>query len=663
MVWGRSHRALPAARTHSPVKAVIAVYSCIVNQHDLRLVVLAAIICALASFTAVTLVHHVRRSAGRARYLWLCVAAVATGFGIWATHFIAMLAYSSGVPSGYNAFLTGLSLIVAIVATCAGFAIATMAKFPGNRWVGGFVVGGGIAVMHFTGMAAFEIAGRIVWDQAYVVASIGFGELFGGAAVVTALHGNSFKFRALGALLLTLGICLLHFIAMAAVTIVPDLSVDVPAKALNSKLVAVAVAVASLAIIGMAMAGLAFEVRDRRRSRIEADRMHGLANVSIDGLIVCDGDEIVTVNDSFAALVGAEFRQVVGRSIGQYISEQSVFNELSENPNVLIETVLRDHGGNEIPIELIQKPIVYCDKPHLAVSVRDLRRRKQAVAEKRAALEALAQDFESKILTVAAALAASAAQLDGSARAMNGIAEASGRSANDASVVAEETTRVAGTVSSAIDELSAAMHDIDAQLANAAAVVVEATRRAGVAVGHADGLVATVTEIDEVADLIQAIASQTNLLALNATIEAARAGEAGRGFAVVAQEVKTLAAQTTQSLDSIRSKTGAVGGIIGGVRDATQSMSAVIAQIESVSRGITGAVRMQSDATARIAETVEGAAGRSRQVADTIAGVNEFAGRTRVGADQILHAAADLNRQAAALQQEAQAFIAHVRAA
>ena len=225
------------------------------------------------------------------------------------------------------------------------------------------------------------------------------------------------------------------------------------------------------------------------------------------------------------------------------------------------------------------------------------REREQAAAEKRAALDTLALSFESKILSVAAALAAAAAQLDSSARAMSGIAEASGRSAGSAAVVAEETTQVAGTVSAAIDELSTAMHDIDVQLANAASVVVEATRRADVAVDNADGLVSTVSEIDQVAGMIQAIASQTNLLALNATIEAARAGEAGRGFAVVAQEVKTLAGQTTQALANIRAKTGAVGDIIDGVRGATQSMSTVIAQIDEVSQAITGSVRMQSDAT------------------------------------------------------------------
>jgi methyl-accepting chemotaxis protein len=291
------------------------------------------------------------------------------------------------------------------------------------------------------------------------------------------------------------------------------------------------------------------------------------------------------------------------------------------------------------------------------------RAREQAAADKRYALDVLASSFESKILSVTAALASAAAQLDGSAHSMSELADESGSHAQAAAVVAEETTTVAGTVSSAIDELSMAMCDIESQLASAATVVVEATRRAGIAVSNADGLGSAVGDIDKVAGMIQAIASQTNLLALNATIEATRAGDAGRGFAVVAQEVKSLAAQTSQALDNIKERTRTVGGIIDGVRDATQSMSNVIAQIESVSQAITGSVGLQSEATHKIAETIDGAAVRTRQVASTVAGVSEFAGRTRLDAQQILQAVADLNRQASALQSEAQQFIARVRAA
>ncbi len=291
------------------------------------------------------------------------------------------------------------------------------------------------------------------------------------------------------------------------------------------------------------------------------------------------------------------------------------------------------------------------------------RARDQAAADKRAVLERLAANFEARILGVTGALAESAAALDQSARSMSGLADESGRYAQAAVSAAAETTQVASTVSQAIDELSMAMHDIDAQLVNAGGVVDEATHRADAAVASAGGLTPAVSEIEKVAGIVNAIARQTNLLALNATIEAARAGEAGRGFAIVAQEVKTLATRTTQALANIQNHTGSVSGIIGDVRNATGSMSRVIAQVDEVARAITESVKLQNLATRRIAESVEGAAVRARNVSDTIGGVSDFASRTRAGAQQILQAAADLNKEASALQNEAQDFIANVRAA
>ena len=91
------------------------------------------------------------------RRAWLAVSAISTGFGVWATHFIAMLAFSPGVPTAYNIALTGLSLVAAILLTGAGLAVAVESIAGAGAWLGGAMVGGGIAAMHYTGMAAFEI--------------------------------------------------------------------------------------------------------------------------------------------------------------------------------------------------------------------------------------------------------------------------------------------------------------------------------------------------------------------------------------------------------------------------------------------------------------------------------------------------------------------------
>jgi diguanylate cyclase len=357
---------------------MLTVYNCIVNAHDLRLVVLAALICLLASYTAISLLHHVQRSAGHLRVIWLAVSATATGFGIWATHFIAMLAFSPGLPTAYNITLTALSLVVAIILTGVGLAVATMPELGRGPWLGGAIVGGGIAAMHYTGMAAFEIQGRIVWDPVLVAASIVLGALIGGAALAIGLRDRSLKSTVLGALALTLAICSHHFTAMGAAAVIPDPTVEFSRLALPSGWLAIAVALASIVIIALSLAGVALEMRDRRRAELETDRMRGLANAAVEGLLICQGDTIVTVNHSFANLVGLDSAKIVGGKIETWLAEEGTRLKLYSRPDHPLEGDLLHRDGSRLPVELILRVIDFAGKPHQAIAVRDLRARKEA---------------------------------------------------------------------------------------------------------------------------------------------------------------------------------------------------------------------------------------------------------------------------------------------
>src|SRR3984893_5530949 len=354
-----------------------AVFNCIVTQHDLRLVGLAAGICALASYTAISLLHHVRRSSGHMRRAWLAVSAISTGFGVWATHFIAMLAFSPGVPTAYNIALTGLSLVAAILLTGAGLAVAVESIACAGSWLGGAIVGGGIAAMHYTGMAAFEIPGRIVWDPTLVAASIALGALIGAAALPIGLREDNAKWKILGALLLTAAICSHHFTAMGAAKIVLDPAIELSGMALPPGLLAIAVAFASFVIVVLALGGVAIDMRARRRKR-ETGLMRGAANATFEGLLVCEGATIVTVNDNFASLIGCSADGVIGAKLEQYFADADISRTFFDHPNQSIEGTLVHFDGSKIPVELIQRSIDFGGKPHRAVAVRDLRARKEA---------------------------------------------------------------------------------------------------------------------------------------------------------------------------------------------------------------------------------------------------------------------------------------------
>ena len=237
------------------------VLACITDEHDWRLVLLACLVCFVASVVAVNIFHRAIASHARTRSIWIAIAGAAIGYGIWATHFIAMLAYEPGISTGYNIVLTALSLAAAMVLTSSGLGFA--ASEPG-RWrapIGGAIMGAGIASMHYLGMWALEVPGRVNWSLDLVLVSIALGMLFGYAALSIAVRYADRWGTSAAALLLTLAIVSHHFTAMGAVEIIPDPTRASDALSLSPAFLALAIAGVAASVLGMSLIGV---LADRR---------------------------------------------------------------------------------------------------------------------------------------------------------------------------------------------------------------------------------------------------------------------------------------------------------------------------------------------------------------------------------------------------------------
>ena len=192
------------------------------GSYDPTLVVLSIVIAALASYTALDLATRIRASAGWQRSLWLGSAAVAMGGGIWSMHFVGMLAFRiPGMDVGYDVSLTILSLALPIAVTAFGFFVAGWRSSPARLLFSGAVMGGGIAAMHYTGMAAMRMNAELSYRWEWVVLSVLIAIGAATVALPLAFRRTSVAERIVAALVMGLAVSGMHYAAMAGAIFTP----------------------------------------------------------------------------------------------------------------------------------------------------------------------------------------------------------------------------------------------------------------------------------------------------------------------------------------------------------------------------------------------------------------------------------------------------------
>jgi len=295
------------------------------------------------------------------------------------------------------------------------------------------------------------------------------------------------------------------------------------------------------------------------------------------------------------------------------------------------------------------------------LKAQQLENEKRAEEEKRAAMQAMADDFEKHVGHVVEAVSAAATQMQSSAGSMAATADQTNSQAANVASASEEASTNVQTVASAAEELSSSINEIKRQVEGSLSASDDAVAKAGHSKTTVQELVASAERIGEVVSLITDIAEQTNLLALNATIEAARAGEAGKGFAVVASEVKNLANQTAKATDEIGQQIATIQSVTGEAATSIEDIASSIQVVSENNSTVSTAVDEQSAATQEIARNVEQAAMGTAEVNANITGVTQAAGETGAAAGEILSAAGELSEQASILSAEVNKFLEQIR--
>jgi diguanylate cyclase (GGDEF)-like protein len=154
------------------------------GTYDIALVVASYCVAVFASYVALDLGRRIAFFDGSRERFWLGAGALTMGTGVWAMHFVGMQAFELPVRLSYSLGLTGLSWVAAVgVSLLALYAISRTKLGAKGIAAGALVMGLGICIMHYSGMLAMRMSPGIQYDPMLLAASAVIAVLASAAAL------------------------------------------------------------------------------------------------------------------------------------------------------------------------------------------------------------------------------------------------------------------------------------------------------------------------------------------------------------------------------------------------------------------------------------------------------------------------------------------------
>ncbi|WP_342514975.1 EAL domain-containing protein [Sporosarcina sp. FSL K6-1522] len=356
------------------------------GTHDISLVVLSFAIAFMASLTALDTARRVHFSTGWQRKLWLLSGSFAMGIGIWAMHFIAMIAFELPVPIYYDLVLVFVSIIVAIAASMCGLYFSCKTNMNiAKLVVGGTIMGIGISGMHYIGMAAMEGI-HITYQPVYFVVSICIAI---GASIIALMltfrfresqQGIGNKAKIVSGMVMAIAIAGMHYTGMFGARFIPDHQIaEIDKTSLDMDAVVTAVTISTIVILGIVLV-ISF-VLDRRLDE-EITFKDAILESVLDCLIIINNKgNIIECNPAVTTTFGHAREELIGQHM-----EQKLLGRLAEN-NVETEKIQYNQrvemtgircNGETFPVELTVTKIKKEGLPLFTVYMRDITQLKQS---------------------------------------------------------------------------------------------------------------------------------------------------------------------------------------------------------------------------------------------------------------------------------------------
>ena len=257
---------------------------CVPFHENPSLVVLSYLIAAFSAYTAFQLMGRVRAATTpTSRRLWLATAGVSLGLGIWAMHFIAMLAVEIADPIGYGPRFTALSAGFAVLASWIALGLTASNSHKRTYLVlAGLVLGAGIGLMHYIGMAALHLSAHIYYDPWRFAASLVVAVALSTAALFTIrdlprlTKLDPFRTRLIASVVMGFAIVLMHYTGMFATFFYPEFDLPQAGLFFNASVMAGAIGAITLVILGMALFAALFDYKGKQARDLTAALINNL---------------------------------------------------------------------------------------------------------------------------------------------------------------------------------------------------------------------------------------------------------------------------------------------------------------------------------------------------------------------------------------------------